>query len=108
MAVDAGESSNPPLFVALHMIKHYSLSLIHFFLAVFSVILALTLFIRVLVSPSLALLTIAAIYSNVWVPQIIRSVRRGTTSGLRAEYLLGTTTCRAFFATCEFYKFLGF
>lgn len=63
--------------------------------------LALTLFIRVLVSPSLALLTIAGIYGNFWVPQIIRSARRGTASGLRLEYLLGTTACRAFFALCE-------
>ncbi|KAL5536908.1 hypothetical protein ACEPAF_731 [Sanghuangporus sanghuang] len=63
-----------------------------------SIILVLALFVRVLVSPSLALLTIAGIYSNFWIPQIVRSARRGTTSGLRFEYLFGTTACRAFFA----------
>ncbi|THH03274.1 hypothetical protein EW145_g6386 [Phellinidium pouzarii] len=63
-----------------------------------SIVLALVFFVRVLVSPSLALLMIAGMYSNFWIPQIVRSARRGTTSGLRAEYLIGTTACRAFFA----------
>ncbi|EJD07571.1 uncharacterized protein FOMMEDRAFT_115893 [Fomitiporia mediterranea MF3/22] len=63
-----------------------------------SMFLALALFVRVLVSPSLALFTIAGIYSNFWIPQIVRSARRGTTSGLRPGYLIGTTACRAYFA----------
>lgn len=46
---------------------------------------------------------IGMIYSNFWVPQIVRSARRGTASGLRAEYLVGTTACRAFFALCMFF-----
>lgn len=80
----------------------YSPSHVHYLFNLgISMVLALTLFIRVLVSPSLALLTIAGIYGNFWVPQIIRSARRGTASGLRLEYLLGTTACRAFFALCE-------
>ncbi|KAH8111085.1 hypothetical protein DFH11DRAFT_1799176 [Phellopilus nigrolimitatus] len=63
-----------------------------------SMLFALALFVRVLVSPSLALLTIAGVYSNFWIPQIVRSARRGTTSGLRVEYLIGTSACRSFFA----------
>ncbi|KAI5124239.1 hypothetical protein M0805_005088 [Coniferiporia weirii] len=63
-----------------------------------SMVLALALFVRVLVSPSLALLTIAGVYSNFWVPQIVRSARRGTTSGLSVEYLVGSSACRGFFA----------
>ena len=62
---------------------------------------ALALFVRVLVSPSLALFTIACVYGNFWIPQIVRSAKRGTSSGLRAEYLLGMTACRSFFALCE-------
>lgn len=72
-----------------------------------SVFIGLILLVQVLVSPSLALAVIATIYSNFWVPQIVRSARRGSTSGLRAEYLIGTTACRAFFALCKFQRCLG-
>jgi len=61
-------------------------------------ILALTVFLQVLRSPSLGVWSIAIAYSSFWIPQIVRSARRGTAAGLSAEYLLGTTFCRAFFA----------
>lgn len=62
---------------------------------------ALTVFVRVIVSPALALVMIASVYSNFWLPQIVRSARRGTSSGLSAEYLFGTSVCRGFFALCK-------
>ena len=65
-------------------------------------ILAFALFIRVLVSPSLSLLAVAIVYSSFWIPQIVRSIRRGTSAGLSAEYLLGTTILRAYFPLCEY------
>ncbi|EIW79060.1 hypothetical protein CONPUDRAFT_107113 [Coniophora puteana RWD-64-598 SS2] len=54
----------------------------------------LTFIVRVIVSPSLALLFLASIHSAVWLPQIVRSAVRGRTSGLRAEYVVGVTVCR--------------
>lgn len=32
----------------------------------------------------------------------MRSVRRGRTSGLAREYVVGTTVCRLYLALCEF------
>jgi transmembrane E3 ubiquitin-protein ligase len=44
---------------------------------------------------------VAVSYSLIWLPQIVRSVRRGRTSGLAREYVLGTTICRLYLALCE-------
>jgi len=54
--------------------------------------------IHVIVTPSLALLFVASMYSMFWFPQIIRSARRGRPSALSAEYLIGTSICRLYFA----------
>ncbi|KAH7913824.1 hypothetical protein BJ138DRAFT_1145081 [Hygrophoropsis aurantiaca] len=58
----------------------------------------LTFIVRVIVSPSLALLFVATMYSFFWLPQIVRSARRGRTTVLSLEYLVGTSICRLFFA----------
>lgn len=52
---------------------------------------------RVVLILSLPLLFIGAMYSFMWTAQIWRSIRRGRTSGLSAEYLIGVTACRLFF-----------
>ncbi|KAF8840833.1 hypothetical protein BDN67DRAFT_950901 [Paxillus ammoniavirescens] len=57
-----------------------------------------TFIIRVIVSPSLTLFFVASMYSMFWLPQIIRSVKRGRSSSLSAEYLVGTSICRLYFA----------
>jgi hypothetical protein len=44
----------------------------------------------------LSLFFVAITYSSIWLPQIVRSARRGRTSGLTKEYILGTTICRLF------------
>jgi hypothetical protein len=41
-------------------------------------------------------------YSLFWLPQIIRSVKKGRSSALTAEYLIGTSLCRLFHALCEY------
>lgn len=61
----------------------------------------LTFIVRVIVTPSLALLFVASMYSMFWLPQIIRSAQRGRPSALSAEYLIGTSICRLYFALCE-------
>ncbi|TDL23846.1 hypothetical protein BD410DRAFT_768564 [Rickenella mellea] len=63
-----------------------------------TIVLSLTVIVRIILSPSLALWVMGIIYSMFWTPQIIRSARRGTTGGLKKEYLIGTTVCRGFFA----------
>jgi hypothetical protein len=60
--------------------------------------------IHVIVTPSLALLFVASMYSMFWFPQIIRSARRGRPSALSAEYLIGTSICRLYFALCERFR----
>ena len=60
--------------------------------------------IHVIVTPSLALLFVASMYSMFWFPQIIRSVKRGRPSALSAEYLIGTSVCRLYFALCERFR----
>lgn len=57
--------------------------------------------VRVVLSPSLALLFIATTHSSFWLAQIFRSVRRGRTGGLTVEYLVVTTLGRSWFALCE-------
>lgn len=65
-----------------------------------TILLILSVFVRVIVSPSLVLILIAGVYSLFWLPQIIRSARRGASAGLSKEYLIGTTVCRSYFALC--------
>ena len=60
-----------------------------------------TFIIRVIVTPSLALLFVASMYSMFWFPQIIRSAKRGRPSALSTEYIIGTSICRLYFALCE-------
>lgn len=62
----------------------------------------LTFIVRVIVTPSLALVFVASMYSLFWLPQIVRSVKRGRSSALTAEYLIGTSLCRLFHALCEY------
>jgi transmembrane E3 ubiquitin-protein ligase len=68
----------------------------------------LSFIVRVIISPSMTLLFVGSMYSFFWMPQIIRSARRGRSSGLTVEYLLGTTVCRLYFALCEFFFFFFF
>ena len=56
---------------------------------------------RVVIMLSLPLFFIGSLYSWMWMFQIYRSARRARSSGLSAEYLIGTTLGRAFFALCE-------
>ncbi|KAG6374644.1 hypothetical protein JVT61DRAFT_4009 [Boletus reticuloceps] len=58
----------------------------------------LTFVIRVIVTPSLALFFVATMYSMYWLPQVIRSAKRGRSTALSAEYLIGTSICRLYFA----------
>ncbi|KAH7885835.1 hypothetical protein F5I97DRAFT_1809172 [Phlebopus sp. FC_14] len=57
----------------------------------------LTFIVRVILSLSLALSFVASTYSMFWLPQIVRSVKRGRSSPLSAEYLVGTSVCRLYF-----------
>ncbi|KAL4250477.1 hypothetical protein ABKN59_006994 [Abortiporus biennis] len=52
---------------------------------------------RIVVMLSLPLLFIGSLYAFLWIVQIYRAVRRGRTSGLSAEYLIGTTLGRLYF-----------
>lgn len=52
-------------------------------------------------APSLNFLFVAALYSSFWMPQIVRSARRGRPSGLSMEYVIGTTVCRLILALCK-------
>ena len=61
----------------------------------------LAVVVRIIVSPSLVLLFVSTMYSMFWLPQIIRSARRGRSSAFSFEYLFGTTLCRLYFAFCE-------
>lgn len=66
-----------------------------------TLIIFLTLIVRVIMSPLLSLIFVASTYCSIWAPQIVRSVRRGRSSGLSKSYILGTTTCRLLSAICE-------
>ncbi len=61
----------------------------------------LTFIVRVILSPTLSLMFVALTYSSIWLPQIIRSVRRGRSSGFSKEYVIATTLCRLYLAMCE-------
>lgn len=58
----------------------------------------LTFIVRIILSPTLSMIFVAVSYSLIWLPQIVRSVRRGRTSGLAREYVVGTTVCRLYLA----------
>ena len=60
----------------------------------------LTLIVRVILSPLLVVFVTIA-YTSIWLPQIVRSARRGRTSGLATEYIFGTTACRLYFLLCR-------
>ena len=42
-----------------------------------------------------------SMYSMFWFPQIILSAKRGRPSALSAEYFIGTSIRRLYFALCE-------
>ncbi|KAI0703928.1 hypothetical protein C8Q76DRAFT_752964 [Earliella scabrosa] len=56
---------------------------------------------RIVIMLSLPLFFVGSLYSFMWTSQIYRSARRARSSGLSAEYLVGTTLGRLFFA-CYF------
>ena len=56
---------------------------------------------RIVIMLSLPLFFVGSLYSFMWTSQIYRSARRARSSGLSAEYLVGTTLGRLFFACCE-------
>lgn len=56
---------------------------------------------RVVVMLSLPLLFVGFLYAFLWTPQLYRSVRRGRSSGLHAEYTIGVTLCRLSFVLCK-------
>ncbi|KAF8074721.1 hypothetical protein FPV67DRAFT_1665468 [Lyophyllum atratum] len=58
----------------------------------------LTFIVRVILSPTLSMVFVSVTYSLIWLPQIIRSARRGRSSGLTKEYIVGTTLCRLYLA----------
>jgi len=59
---------------------------------------AMSVFVHIIISPSSALAIVGITYSLFWLPQLVRSIRRGTSGGLTKEYMIGTTTCRSFLA----------
>lgn len=64
------------------------------------VVLSMTFLFNLIFSPVLAVYAIGAIYSLLWIPQIVRSARRNSRPGLSKEYLIGSTVGRLFFALC--------
>ncbi|KAJ7180624.1 hypothetical protein C8R46DRAFT_588307 [Mycena filopes] len=58
----------------------------------------LTLMVHTILSATLSIFFVAVTYSMFWLPQIVRSARRGRGSGLTKEYLVGTTICRLYVA----------
>ena len=62
------------------------------------------MFVPLIVAPSLGFLFTATLYSSFWAPQIGRSARRGRSSGLSREYIVGTTVCRLLLALCEYQR----
>ncbi|KAF4593156.1 hypothetical protein EYR38_008868 [Pleurotus pulmonarius] len=62
----------------------------------FALFLFVIVLVRVILSPVMGVLYVAFSYSSIWMPQIIRSARRGRASGLSKEYLLGTSACRVY------------
>lgn len=60
----------------------------------------LALVVRVLVAPGLAVVLLAVLYSSIWVPQIVRAMRRGRPCALGRRYVIGTTMGRMLLALC--------
>jgi hypothetical protein len=58
--------------------------------------------VQTILSATASIFFVALTYSFFWLPQIVRSARRGRGSGLSKEYLVGTTMCRLFIALCEY------
>ncbi|TFK71357.1 hypothetical protein BDN72DRAFT_817637 [Pluteus cervinus] len=54
----------------------------------------LTVIVRVVLSPLLSMMFIGITHTSFWSAQIVRSARRGRTSGLDKEFVIGTTICR--------------
>ncbi|KAI0083737.1 hypothetical protein BDY19DRAFT_975766 [Irpex rosettiformis] len=52
---------------------------------------------RLVIALSIPLVFLAALHCSIWLTQIYRAARRGRTSGLTAEYLIGTTLGRLYF-----------
>lgn len=63
----------------------------------------LTVIVRVVLSPLLSMMFIGITHTSFWFAQIVRSARRGRTSGLDKEFVIGTTVCRLIIALCEFH-----
>ncbi|KAJ7581470.1 hypothetical protein C8J56DRAFT_960123 [Mycena floridula] len=57
----------------------------------------MTVVVRIIMSPTMSLFFVALTYSSVWVTQIARSIRRGRGSGLKLDYVIGTTIGRLYF-----------
>lgn len=53
-----------------------------------------TVMLRLVLTPTVALLFVATIYCCFWLPQIVRSVKKGRSSGLRKDYVIGVTVAR--------------
>lgn len=49
---------------------------------------------HIVLIPSIGFVFTGFVYAALWVPQILRSARRGRPSGLTKEYLIGTSACR--------------
>ncbi|KAL0955123.1 hypothetical protein HGRIS_004036 [Hohenbuehelia grisea] len=64
----------------------------------FSLFVFMAFLVRIILSPTLALFSVAITYSSIWLPQIIRSARRSRSSGLSTGYVLGTSACRLYIA----------
>ncbi|KAJ7765390.1 hypothetical protein DFH07DRAFT_1014818 [Mycena maculata] len=58
----------------------------------------LSLMVHTILSATLSIMFVVVTYSLFWLPQIVRSARRGRGSGLAKEYLVGTTLCRLYIA----------
>ncbi|KAJ7281576.1 hypothetical protein C8J57DRAFT_1500270 [Mycena rebaudengoi] len=58
----------------------------------------LAVMVQTILSATASIFFVALTYSFFWLPQIVRSARRGRGSGLSKEYLVGTTMCRLFIA----------
>ncbi|KAK6992210.1 RING-type domain-containing protein [Favolaschia claudopus] len=58
----------------------------------------LTFMVHTILSATLSIIFVSITYSLFWLPQIVRSARRGRGSGLSKEYLVGTTLCRLYIA----------
>lgn len=56
---------------------------------------------RLVLALSLPFVFIGGLYSFMWTMQIYRAIRRRRTSGLTAEYLIGTSICRLYYMLCE-------